>query len=251
LADHDAYILRRELHRRNPKAIDERSIWRLQEKRYYEGYFLELLGLKRPLSYSHAPDGTPTWWERKANNQYDCSACHKMISKGQRYIGCRELSPGMHGPYGYRGTYITDCYHIVCLLKAAQTKAESEIQNASSEIRELRNQISSFKDIKSQRKKQIEYCETAKQKAKREYESSKSWRRLVKWVGHKYTSWSKNGEIQSLEREIIHIENREIPVRENRINELLGRINHSRTRQTRLKEESREFLNLTERMKRT
>jgi glycerophosphoryl diester phosphodiesterase len=174
-----------------------------------------------------------------------------MISKGQRYIGCRKLSPGMHGPYGYRGTYITDCYHIVCLLKVAQTKAESEIQNASSEIRELRNQISSFKDTKSQRKKQIEYCETAKQRAKREYESSKSWRRLVEWVGHKYTSWSKNREIQSLEREIIHIENREIPVRENRINELLGRINHSRTRQTRLNEESREFLNLTERMKRT
>jgi len=207
----------------------------------YDGYFLEMLKLKCPPSYSPAPDGTPTWWERRARKQYSCSVCRKMVSKGERYIGRKNLSPGRRGPYGYKGTYMTDYYHIVCLLEVAQTKAENKIQNASSEIGELRNQIASFKDTKSQKKKQVEYCEMAKQRAKREYEDSDSWRRLVRWVGYKYTLWSKNRESQGLEREVIYIENREIPVRENRINELEGRINNLRSWQTKLKEESTEF----------
>lgn len=242
MADHDAYILRGELHRRNPKAIDEHSAKKLRDRRYCEGYFLELLNLKRlPRTYSPAPEGTPVWWERKAHNQYDCSVCRKIIANGERYIGRKKLSPGRRGKYGYRGRYLTDYYHIICLLEVVHAEAGKKIENAFCEISELQNQVASFMDTKSQRKTQIEYCETAKQKAKRNYEDSESWRRLAKWVGYKYTTWSKNREILGLENEISRIEDREIPMRKNRISTLNGMINNLRSWQTRLQEESRGF----------
>jgi HAMP domain-containing protein len=242
LADHDAYILRGELHKRNPKAIDEHSAKRFRDRRYYDGYFLELLNLNRlPRAHSPASDGTPAWWERKAHNQYGCSVCRKIIANGERYIGCKKLSPGRRGKYGYRGRYLTDYYHIVCLLEVSHANAGRKIENASSEISELRDQIASFMDTKSQRKTQIKYCETAKQKAERDYEDSKSWRRITKWVGCKYTTWSRNREILELENEINRIEDREIPIRQNRISELNGTINSLRSWQTKLKEESAEF----------
>jgi hypothetical protein len=242
LADFDAYLLRKGQHRKNVKAIDNRAMKRLRNRRYYDGYFLELLNLKRSASYSPAPDGTPTWWERKANKHYSCSACRNEISMGERYIGCRKLSPGMRGPYGYKGTYRTKYFHIICILSIEHDNAEKEINQASSEIGGLQNQIASLKDTSSQRKKQIKYCEIAKEKAKKEYDDSNSLRKLVKWIGYKYTFWSKNGEIQGFLREIISIENEEIPMRENSITELLGRISSLKSWQKRLKMESREFL---------
>ena len=241
MADYDAYKLKRDSHKRNPKPIDQRGIKRLRERHYYDGYFLELLKLKRPTSHYPASDGTPTWWEKKAHKQYFCSFCRKMISKGERYIGRRKLSPGRRGKYGYRGSYKTDYYHIVCLLEVAHMKAGKEIENASTEISVLRNQIASFKNIESQKKNQIEYCETAKQRTKNEYEHSNSWRRLVKWVSYKYTTWSKNREIRGLERDISHIENKEIPMRETHINELRRKISDLTSWQIELKNESAEF----------
>lgn len=242
MADYEPYILREELRKRNPKAVHEPSIERLRDKRYYEGYFLEMLKLKRPPSFSPAQDGTPIWWERKARKQYVCSGCQEMILKGERYIGRRKLSPGVRGRYGYRGTYKTDCCHIVCLLEIAQIEAGKKIKKAFSEIDELKTQIASLKGARSQSKRQIEYYETAKQRAKRDYEMSTSWRRLPTWIGYKYTSWSKDRMIHDLETEIIHIENREIPIRENRVDELNGKINALRSWQTKLKKASRDYI---------
>lgn len=242
MADYDAYILREELRRRVQKAVYEPSIERLRDKLYYDGYFLEMLKLRRlPLHYP-VSDGTPVWWERKAHKKYPCSICREMISNGERYIGQKKLSPGMRGRYGYRGTYSTNYYHIVCLLEAKHNEAEYDIRNSSSRIGDLQNQITSFKDRKSQRKNQIEFCEIVKQKAKKDYEDSNSWRRLVNWIGCKYTSWSKNREIRTCEKEIIHIESTEIPMRENRIRELDERINRLRSWQAKLKQESKNYL---------
>jgi len=242
LTDYGSYILKGELQKRVHKAVYEPSVERLRDRLYYDGYFLEMLKLKRPQSYSPVPDGTPVWWERKARDQYMCSLCREVISKGERYIGRKKLSPGMRGRYGYRGTYRTDCYHILCLLENAHIEAGNNINKASSEIGDLQNQIALFKDTMSQRRKQIEYCEIAKQKAKKDYEDAHSWRRLVNWIGCKFTSWFKNREIAGHKREITHIENVEIPSRENRVNILNERIDKLRSWQNKLKKESRDYL---------
>ena len=197
---------------------------------YPKEYFLNLLNLKRTTYYSPAPDGTPTWWERRANRQYTCAVCRRIIKKGEKYIGRKKLKPGMRGPYGYRGTYITDYYHIVCLLKGAQTEIEEKIGDAHSEISRLKNEITDFEGDTRLKREQIENCKTLILKAKEDYESASSWRKFGKWFSHHYTSWSKNREISRLVKEITHIENMEIPERETRITDLRGRISNLESR---------------------
>lgn len=197
--------------------------------------------MKRPASYSPAPVGTPTWWERRANKQYSCSACRDEISTGERYLGCRTLSPGIRGPYGHRGTYRTQYYHIICILSITHKDAGSDIGHASSEIVQLQTQIASLKDTSLQCKKQIGCCGAEKHKAEEEYESARSLRKLGRWINYKYTLWSKNSEIRNLEKKITQIENKEIPYRENRISDLSRRIARLKLWQEKLEMESQEF----------
>lgn len=211
---------------------------------YPKEYFLKFLNLERATSYYYrSPDGTPTWWERRANKQYLCSDCRKLIAKGDRYIGCRKLRPGMRGPYGYRGTYITEYYHIVCLLKEAQAEVEGNIENSNSEISRLREEIASFRDEAASRRQQIENCETLRQTTRKDYEDTSIWRKLDKWVSYRYTSWSKGREVSRLEKEIAEIEDREIPRRETGIVDLNERISSLQARlgkiQKRIKELAR------------
>jgi hypothetical protein len=193
---------------------------------YPKDYFLNLLNLTRASHYgSPAPDGTPTWWERRANAKYLCSTCNQAIEKGERYIARRKLRPGMRGIYGYRGTYFTNYYHIVCLLRKARTAIENDIKAANSEITGIEVQITDFTNEVSLKRTHIGECQTLIRQVREDYAQRDSWGKVRKWFGTSYTSWSKNREISRLKREIAYIQNREIPERETRISELRRSIN--------------------------
>ena len=192
---------------------------------YPKDYFLNLLNLKRTSHYnSPASNGTPSWWERRSNTQYACSACRGTIEKGERYIGSKKLRPGMRGIYGYRVTYFTDYYHVVCLLRIAKAEVEKDIRGASSEINSINKEIADFTEEMSLKRKQIGDCRTIMQEARQDYERSGFWRKVAKWSGFHYVLWSKNREISRLEKEITNIENRKIPQRKTQITSLKGRI---------------------------
>jgi len=194
---------------------------------YPKDYFLVLLSLKRTSHYdSLTPNGTPSWWERRANIQYVCSTCKRVIKKGERYIGRRELRPGKRGIYGYRGTYVTDYYHIVCLLRKAKAEIEKNIRDARAEINRIEKEIGDLAEEMSLKREQVEDCRTIMQRAREDYIQSGFWRKAGKWFGYHYTLWSKNREISRLGNGINHIENKEIPERETQIAGLKGRINN-------------------------
>jgi len=212
---------------------------------YPEEYFLNLLNLKHTTYYSPVPNGTPTWWERRANRQYTCSVCKRIIEKGQRYIGRKKLIPGMRGPYGYRGTYVTDYYHIVCLLKGAEAEIEEKIRNAHSEISMLKNEITAFKDETRLKREQIENCKILTQKARKDYENASFWRKFDKWVSYHFTSWSKNRERSRLKNAIAFIKNDEIPERETKIADLEGKIKKFKSWVNEIQVRMQELANIT------
>jgi hypothetical protein len=186
---------------------------------YPQDYFLNLLNLKQPHFQGRtARDGAPTWWERRANAQYACSACRKPIEKGERYIGRKKLNPGMRGKYGYRGTYSTDYYHIVCLLRGEEAQIKENIGKANSEISDIEIEITEHQNTALLNKDSIKACHYKIQQVKEEYEQTQgSLKKISKWFKLGYTSWTRNREISRLEGEITNIENREIPDRQNRI----------------------------------
>lgn len=193
---------------------------------YPQDYFLNLLDLKQPHFRGRpARDGTPTWWERRANARYTCSACRKPIEKSERYIGRKKLSPGVRGIYGYRGTYSTDCYHIVCLLRGEEAQIKENIERANSEICGIQIEINEHQKTASLNRNSIEECRDKIRQVRRDYEQAQgSWKKIGKWFKSSYTSWTRNREISRLERETTYIENREIPNRQNRIANLMSRI---------------------------
>lgn len=186
---------------------------------YPQDYFLELLDLKRMQRHgSPAPDGTPNWWERRANAQYNCSSCRKVIEKGDRYIGRKKLHPGQRGAYGYKGTYSTDYFHIACLLGIAKTEIESKVQKLDFEIGRNQKEIDDYREELSLRRAQVENCRSIIEKAKSDYKQAYSLsKKIGKWFGTTYTSWSRNREIQQLQRRIAQVENIEIPKRQKQI----------------------------------
>jgi len=201
------------------------SIW----SAYPKDYFLNLLNLSRTSRHNSLNSqlyGTPTWWERRANMQYVCSTCKRTIEKGEKYIGRRKLRPGRRGIYGYRGTYITDYYHIVCLLEKAKAEIEENIRNSHSEINDIEKEITRFNEEMSLKRAQVEDCRTTILQVKEDYERGGSWRKIRKWLGFRYRLWSKNSEISRLEKEMTYIGNREIPERKTQITSLTGRINN-------------------------
>jgi len=192
---------------------------------YPRDYFLNLLNLKRTSHYnSPVADGTPTWWERRANMQYVCSGCKRRIEKGERYIGRRKLRPGMRGIYGHRGTYFTDYYHVVCLLKKAKDEVEKNSRAAHSEINGIEEEIANFTEEMALKRAQVEGCRTLIQQTREDYLRGSFWRKVRKWFGLHYILWSKSREISRLEKEIDQTKNREIPERQTQISRLKGRI---------------------------
>jgi prefoldin subunit 5 len=193
---------------------------------YPEDYFLSLLNLKRKQPYgSLTRDGTPTWWERRAKMSYNCSSCLKPIEKGERYIGCKKLHPGVRGIYGHRGTYSTDYYHVVCLLGKEKKGVESRIDNSNSEIKSIQREISEYREIVSAKKDSIEACKNTIRQVKEDYERTRGlWKKASGWFKCTYTSWSRNRKISSLEDEIAHIERREIPERQSKVGNLTALI---------------------------
>jgi len=196
------------------------SVW----STYPKDYFLNFLGFNRS-SVDKLPgrSGTPSWWERRANTQYTCSICKETIGKGERYIGRKILRPGRRGIYGYKGTYFTDYYHVICLLRVTKAKAEENIRGISSEINDIKEQIDDFTEKISSKREQIVVCQSIMQEARLDYERSSFWRKVAKWFMFNYLLWSKNREITRFEKEIAKIENREIPERKAQINNLEGK----------------------------
>lgn len=193
---------------------------------YPNDYFLNLLNLKPQASpYFRASDGTPDWWERRANKPYICSTCRKSIEKGERYIGRRKLIPGMRGPYGHRGSYVTDCYHVVCLLKNARGQVSDDIEDARLEIKRLETEIACFKEEIPMKEQGIKACKSETRRAKEQCDRASRWRKLDRWVGFHLTSWTRGMEISRLENEIAKIENKEIPEREAQIGSLNDDLN--------------------------
>jgi len=83
--------------------------------------------------------------------------------------------------------------------------------------------------INLERERSID-CRTIIRQVREDYERGGFWRKIGKWLGFRYTLWSKNNEISRLEKEIAYIENREIPERETQITSLKGRINNLKHR---------------------
>lgn len=193
---------------------------------YSRDYFLTLLNLKRRNHHgSPAPDGTPSWWERRSNKQYTCSSCKEIIEKGKRYIGRKKLHPGMRGIYGYRGTYATDYYHITCLLRSEKTQTEKRIRNTRFKIGSIEKEILDYEEQITSNKGQINVRQKRVQQVREDYELASSWKKVGKWFVSHYTSWSRNREIRRLEKEITYIQNVEIPERDTKIANLKRKIN--------------------------
>ena len=193
---------------------------------YPQDYFLDLLSLRRPrFSNSPTPEGMPNWWERRARIQYICSNCRKRIEKGERYIGRKKLIPGRRGIYGHRGTYHTDHFHIVCLLGEAKAQIERQIHNTESQVNEVSREIARYRDDASTKRNRIDVCHDIIQRAREDYESSHVfWKRLTKRLSSSYVSWSRSREMSFLENEILHIETREIPARQDTVADLKRKI---------------------------
>ena len=186
---------------------------------YHKEYFLDLLELKRGRSQYPAPEGTPKWWERKAGKEYICSSCNKSIEKTERYIARKTLTPGRKGIYGYRGTYHTYYFHIICLLKEAKDSVEERIEKLDLEIQFLEREIVDLKDEISTKTEEIETHKRTREQKKEDYRASSRFGKISKWFGCKYMIWSLNREIRRLQERIDQIENQEIPNKRRSIGE--------------------------------
>lgn len=199
----------------------QRSELKVSDKKYPPEYFLSLLNLNQQKHYGPPPVGAPTWWERKANSIYTCSACKRPIEKGERYLGRKKLHPGQKGIYGYRGTYSTDYYHIVCVLKDARTEVNGNIQRCITGINMNQREIDGFRIEASSNIGQIDNCKRIILQTEDEFKKTKGvFGRIGKWFKNKYNYLVKNREIERLRGRISIIENIEIPRRQRNINDL-------------------------------
>jgi len=186
---------------------------------YSKEYFLDLLELRRGRSQYPAPEGTPKWWEKKAGKEYICSSCNKSIEKTERYIGRKTLTPGRKGIYGYRGTYHTHYFHIICLLKEAKHSVEERIEKLDLGIQSLEREIVNLKNEISTKAEEIETHKSTREQKKEDYRASSRFGKISKWFGCKYMIWSLNREIRRLQGRIDQIENQKIPNRRRNIGE--------------------------------
>ena len=186
---------------------------------YPKEYFLDLLKLKRVGSQYPAPEGAPKWWERKAGKKYICSSCKKPIEKTERYIARKTLTPGRKGIYGYRGTYHTHYYHIICLLKEKKDSVVERVGNLVLGIQSLEREIADLRNEISVKTEKIETHKRTIDQKKEDYRASSRSAKIRKWLGCKYKIWSLNRAIMQLQERIDQIENQEIPNRQRNIGE--------------------------------
>jgi hypothetical protein len=220
----------------------KRSELAILRSRYPPEYFLNLLGLNREKNYGPATGGVPTWWERRANSNYVCSNCEELIQKGERYIGMKQLHPGRKGPYGYRGTYSTHYYHIVCLLKNARTDVNNGIHECTNEINANQREIDDFKIEISSKMEEIDNCCRAISQTQEELRGARSaLDKTGKWFRNKYVSWSKNREIKRSRDRISIIQDVEIPERKSNIGDLSKQEKSLRLRLNQLDDKIQEF----------
>ena len=215
---------------------------------YPRGYFLKFLNLESSHNKGSMPvrvrvEGTPRWWERRANKPYKCSACNGIIDSGERYIGQKKLIPGMRGPYGHRGSYVTDFYHIICLLRSASNYVVSEIEKAKARTIGLEQEIAISKLKIADNKKRIDVCADEKYEARRNYETTRLWRKVDRWFSFQFTSIAKDREVSSLNREIAVIENRQIPERRAEIDNLQRQMETSTVRLEEIESKIQELIN--------
>jgi len=186
---------------------------------YPEEYFLNLLKIKRHRSHYPTPEGTPKWWEKKAGKRYSCSSCQKPIEKTERYIGRKTLSPGQRGIYGYKGTYYTHYFHIICLLKEASNKIKKEIEALDQGIEFLEGILVDLKKEISAKTNEIETNRKEIEQKKDDYQTSSRWGKISKLLGYKYSVRVLNQKILRLRKRIDEIENKEIPTKRGTIRE--------------------------------
>jgi hypothetical protein len=99
-----------------------------------------------------------------------------------------------------------------------KTDIESAIQKLDFEIGKNQKEIVDYQGELSLRRAQVENCRSIIEQAKSEYKQASSLsKKIGKWFGTTYTSWSRNREIQQLQRRIFQIGNIEIPNRQKQI----------------------------------
>lgn len=206
---------------------------------YPNEYFLNLLKLKRGRSQYPAQEGTPKWWERRSRSKYTCLSCHGSIERNERYIGRKTLKPGQKGIYGYRGTYYTHYFHIVCLLKEKSNNVGSSIKQFNLEIGSLLAKIADLKDEISSKEAQIETQRRAIDSEKDDYEQSSGLRRIGKWFAMKYKIGSMQRRIHKMQERIDQIRNVEIIMAEKDIREKTGRRNELQRYLSRIEADTR------------
>jgi uncharacterized protein YprB with RNaseH-like and TPR domain len=216
---------------------------------YPRGYFLEFLNLESMYNISRMSirvkaKGTPHWWERCANKPYKCSACNGIIDSGERYIGRKQLIPGMRGTYGHKGSYVIDFYHIICLLKSTRNDVVREIEKAKARINVLEHDITVSKLKITDNKKRIAVCADEKCEARKNYETVHWWRKVDRWFSFQFTSIARDREVSSLNREIVVIENRQIPERRVEIDNLQRQMETLTVRLKEIESKIQELINV-------
>jgi hypothetical protein len=187
--------------------IQEKSNHKITNK-YPHEFFLHFLNLSH---YSG------DWWERRANANYKCSSCKQIIDKGEHYIGRKILYPGMRGPYGHRGRYETNYFHITCLLKQSKDQEEKNVNQCLNEISNLRSQILDLKRQTILNDSNQKQQEQRILKAHDNYGRSHGLSSISKWFSMKLTESSAKKEINRLQVSTQSIQNMEVPFRNGRI----------------------------------
>lgn len=177
---------------------------------YAENYFLEFLGLT-----------SPTWWERKSRAQYSCSICGTSIVSGDRYIGKKILHPGRRGKYGYRGTYTTDYYHILCLLETSANDIKQKIKRITADMKAVELNMEALGQENTANQQQIADCEKAIMHAKGDFLQAKNiLDKAKKWIEEKSVTISNNRKISNCKLRMTSITSIEIPQKKNQVSSL-------------------------------
>lgn len=192
-------------------------------KLYPKDYFLNLLNLARKKSSYTSPEGTPKWWEKRAGKNYPCSLCNNTIEKTERYIAQKTLTPGRKGIYGYKGTYHTRYYHIICLLKDAENKAKKDIEGLGQKIDSHKRIIINLREEIVAKTDEIKTSREEIEEKNQDYQSSSRWGKISKLLGLKISVRSLNQRIFQLQQRINAIKNLEIPNNSTTIQAILNK----------------------------
>ncbi|MFZ7136864.1 MAG: hypothetical protein ACOWW1_00370 [archaeon] len=192
---------------------------------YPKEYFLNLLNIQQHNSGYSNCDGMPKWWEKNAGKTYSCCLCNDVIQKTERYIAQKTLTPGRKGIYGYRGTYNTSYFHIICLLKKAKEETHNEIEKLNQKIERHKKTIFNLRYEIEEKNKHIKIFRKEIENETLDFKTSSRWRKLKKAIGYKITVRKLNETILQLQKRIKDIEHIEIPTNNREANVALNKKN--------------------------